>query len=347
LSDNKRTEIRKEEDKTAATRKEDHIDLAFKSSTSDLASDKRFYYEPVMEPHADQHGKMPRMLADKAMDFPIMVSSMTGGTERAKVINHNLARAVGEFRLAMGLGSCRQLLYEDRRMHEFDVRPHMGDQPLLINLGIAQIEELLDCGETDRVEDLRKRLDADGLIIHVNPLQEWMQPEGDRLKRSGLEIISAFLKDATYPVIVKEVGQGFGRSSIEALLKLPLEALDLAGYGGTNFSKLELLRSDSVRFESFKDVFRIGHDCQDMLEMIMDYFEEHANDINCRKLVFSGGVRSFLDGYYFIKKSPLPAIYAQASAFLKYAEDYEQLKRFLTLQTEGLKMAQSFLRIRD
>jgi len=347
LSDNKKSEIRKEEDKTAAIRKEDHIDLAFKSSMSDLASDKRFFYEPVLAPHADEHGKMTRMLADKAMDFPIMVSSMTGGTERAKTINHNLARAVGEFKLAMGLGSCRQLLYEDKRIHEFDVRPFMGDQPLWINLGVAQIEELQDCGETGRVEELRKKLDADGLIIHVNPLQEWMQPEGDRLKRSGLEIISTFLQDAHYPIIVKEVGQGFGKSSIEALLKLPLEALDLAGYGGTNFSKLELLRSDPVRYDSFKDVFRIGHDCEDMLEIISDYFETCSNEITCRKLIFSGGIKSFLDGYYFIRKSPLPAIYAQASAFLKYAEDYDQLKRFLILQTEGLKMAQSFLRIRE
>lgn len=339
--------MKKEEDGKAAGRKEDHIDLAFKSTMARVASDPRFYYEPVLAAHPRPEDKLSCLFGEKSMDFPIMVSSMTGGTEKARTINKNLAKAVGEFRLAMGLGSCRQLLYEDKRTDEFDVRRYMGDQPLWINLGIAQIEELLESGETDRVSELRKRLDADGLIIHVNPLQEWLQPEGDRLKKPALTIIKDFLPHTDYPIIVKEVGQGFGRESLEALLKLPLAALDLAGYGGTNFSKLELMRSDELRHDSFAPVFRIGHSCEEMIGWISDYYLNSESELRCARLIISGGISGFLDGYYFIRKSPLPALYAQASAFLKYAQDYEQLRRFVILQTEGLKMAHAFLRIKE
>ena len=123
------------------------------------------------------------------MNFPIMVSSMTGGTEKAKTINKNLAKVCGEFGLGMGLGSCRQLLYEDKRMHEFDIRQFMPNEPMLINLGIAQIEELLEKQETDRIGLLADRLQADGLIVHINPMQEWLQPEGDRIQHPPIETV--------------------------------------------------------------------------------------------------------------------------------------------------------------
>lgn len=205
----------KEEDAKASSRKEDHIDLAFTSAVDSSSYDNRFYYEPILSGHPKNDSDLSFSFLGKTMKFPLWVSSMTGGTEKANSINHNLAQMCGELGLGMGLGSCRQLLYEDKRLHEFDVRSKMKDQPLLINLGVAQIEELIRVDETSRIDQLMQSLKADGLIIHVNPLQEWLQPEGDRFKSSSLETIKQLLDKCNYPVVVKEVGQGFGKESIK------------------------------------------------------------------------------------------------------------------------------------
>lgn len=335
--------LNKEEDSKASSRKEDHIDLAFKSAVDAQSADPRFYYEPVLSGHP-VNMDMSFSFLGKTMQYPLWVSSMTGGTEKANAINHNLARMCGDLGLGMGLGSCRQLLYEDKRLHEFDIRREMKDQPMLINLGVAQVEELLRLKETDRIEQLIQNLKADGLIIHINPLQEWLQPEGDRFKASSLEIIENVLEIASYPIIVKEVGQGFGKESLKSLLKLPIEAIDLAGYGGTNFSKLELLRSDDVRFNSFNKVFNIGHTCAEMSTWINEYHASHPEDIKAKYIIFSGGIKNFLDGYYLMSHSRMPSFYAQASGFLKYALEYDQLIKHTRYQIEGLKMSKAFLR---
>jgi isopentenyl-diphosphate delta-isomerase len=118
----------------------------------------------------------------------------------------------------------------------------MGDQPLYINLGIAQIEQLLNNNDSVRIKELINKLDADGLIIHVNPMQEWLQPEGDRFRQSPIDTIKRVIDIADFKIIVKEVGQGMGPASLKSLLALPLEAIDFAANGGTNFALLEILR---------------------------------------------------------------------------------------------------------
>jgi len=347
LKEIKKQALKVESDSQAASRKEDHIDMAFKSVSFPEEVDKRFYYEPMLSGHERVDLDLSTSLAGKKLKYPIWVSSMTGGTEKAKQINFNLAKLCGEYGLGMGLGSCRQLLYEDRRTDEFDVRSLMPDAPLMVNLGIAQIEELLNKKETALIKTLIAKLSADGLIIHINPLQEWMQPEGDRIKNPPIDTVLELLSEADYPIIVKEVGQGFGAASIKALLSLPLEALDLAGFGGTNFSKLELLRSDELRYDSYKSILRIGHTCEEMIQHINSFKQTSPESIQCQKVIISGGMKGFLDGYYHMQKCTLPSIYAQASGFLKYALDYDQLKAYAELQIEGLQMAHALLRVRN
>jgi len=339
--------IKVEADNQASLRKNDHIELAFKSAVTAEKVDNRFYYEPILSAHPDKESTLDHEIAGRHMSYPLWVSSMTGGTEKASTINHNLAKVCGEFGLGMGLGSCRQLLYEDKRLSEFDLRQYMVDQPLFINLGIAQIEELLAQGEEDRINILLTKLQADGLIIHVNPMQEWLQPEGDRYQQSALETIIQLLDKVDYPVIVKEVGQGFGLKSLEELLKLPIEAIDLAGFGGTNFSMLELIRSDVVRHDSFKNVCQIGHTCEEMVNMINQLKSYNKINIQAKRIIISGGVKGFLDGYYLMQKCQMPSIYAQASGFLRYALDIDALRQYVTNQIEGLKMANAFLKIKS
>jgi len=333
-------------DVTAADRKKDHIELALRSRTGTSQIDDRFYYEPLFAGHPDTNGKFhPFTFLQKAMRLPIWVSSMTGGTEMAGIINKNLARACGEFGMGMGLGSCRQLLYNDEHLSDFAVRNLIGpDQPLYANLGIAQVEQLLADGKTSLIDELLTKLEADGLIIHINPLQEWFQPEGDLIKRPAIDTIKRMLDIATYPIIIKEVGQGMGRASLEALLTLPLEAVDFAAMGGTNFSKLELLRNSDKA--AFAQLALVGHSANEMVEMTNDILAS-SSEIKCRQIIISGGVSNFLDGYYLTQKINTAAIYGQASAFLEHARgSYEDLQRYIQGQAEGLAIADAFLKIK-
>jgi isopentenyl-diphosphate delta-isomerase len=337
-----------DDDPTAVSRKKDHIELAFKSRVESGELDSRFYYEPMLAPHPAKNSIASFSFLGKTLRAPMWVSSMTGGTALANIINHNLARVCAEFGLGMGLGSCRQLLYSDEYLPDFDVRDTIGaDLPLYANLGIAQIEQLFEKKEAARISILLQKLRADGLIVHVNPLQEAMQPEGDIFKQSPLETIQALLKIADFKVIVKEVGQGFGPESLRALMQLPIEAIEFAAAGGTNFAKLELLRNDPVRQMIFEKIAAVGHSAEEMLGFVNALKIDLGDRCQVKHLIISGGVRDFLDGYYLIAKSALPAVYGQASGFLKHARgEYAELRSFVETQVRGLELAQAFLRIK-
>jgi isopentenyl-diphosphate Delta-isomerase len=328
-------------------RKNDHIDLAFSSQADHLLTDKRFSYEPILGSYI--RGVIePFTFLGRTLRTPLWVSSMTGGAAQAKTINLNLARACKEFGMGMGLGSCRILLEDEKYFPDFDMRDVMGDDlPLYANIGIAQLEEMLASKTTDRIAGLVSRLRADGVIIHVNPVQEWLQSEGDLLKRPPLETIEEFLSLTSLKVIIKEVGQGMGPESIVRLLQLPVEAFELAAFGGTNFAKVELVRSSPYKKEFFEPISMIGHTAGEMLEIINKYAES-GNKSGCRQIIISGGIHSFLDGYYYMSKSILPAIYGQASGLLRYARgNYEDLQKFITGQINGLIFARAFLRVKN
>jgi len=327
-------------------RKKDHIELAFKSQTLSVERDPRFYYEPLLSAHPD--GTLdPLPFLGKTLRCPLWVSSMTGGTQLAGTINRNLARACREFGMGMGLGSCRSLLYSSEHLDDFKIREIIGDeQSLWANLGIAQIEKMLEDKEVARVEDLVHTLEADGLIIHVNPMQEWFQMEGDVLHRSPIESIGEFTEAFSLPLIVKEVGQGMGPESLRQLLQLPLQAIEFAAFGGTNFARVEMLRDESKDKDLFTPLSTVGEDAPAMLDYVNALVEKEKP--RCEEIIISGGVRSFMDGYYLMKKSRMPAIYGMASAFLKHArEGYEPLRAFVQGQVKGLAMAHAYLRIRE
>ncbi len=334
-------------DPTAAERKKDHIELAFQAQVASGALDGRFFYEPMLAPHPSAGSFPTTDFLGKKMRLPIWVSSMTGGTELARRINQNLAQAVGEFGLGMGLGSCRQLLFSDDFFGDFDVRNLLGDQPFFANLGVAQVEQLLEKNEIWRVEKMLEKLRADGLIIHVNPLQEAMQPEGDAFKWPPIETIRLFLAktQGKIAVIVKEVGQGFGPASLAELLKLPLAAIDFAAAGGTNFSKLELLRAEPERKNVFEKMTAVGHSALEMLAFLEAEKEKLGDHCLVKNVIVSGGVADFLDGFFYVKKAHIPAVYGQASKLLLHAQgDYEQLKKYIEAQKRGLELAEAFLR---
>ena len=331
-------------EKKTSDRKKEHIELALRSRLSEWENDRRFYYEPLLGRHPGEKDHVVDFFG-KTMRFPIWVSSMTGGTAEARKINERLAKACSEFGLGMGLGSCRPLLEDPKKyLGDFALRNIIGtDSPFYANIGVAQLEKALAHKDMARLEDMVSMLDADGLIIHVNPLQEWIQPEGDRFVNPPIESIEQLLALTKMNIIVKEVGQGMGPGSLRRLMTLPV-IIEFAAFGGTNFSLLEMSRrKDGADMVSLAN---IGHT---MEEMIL-YFNKHKTkmgDIACKGVILSGGVKDYLDGYYAVKKIKHPAVYGQASVLLKYArESYKSLRNFLHSQIEGYNMASELLKIR-
>ena len=331
---------------TISSRKLDHIQLAFESQLSD--ADHRFYYEPMLSAHPE-YSAIPKVdIAGTTMQVPLWISSMTGGAEKAGKINLLLAEVCKAYGLGMGLGSCRPVLETSEYSKDFEIRKYIGDQPLFANLGIAQIEELIANNQLQALVDMVHRLEANGLIIHVNPLQEWMQPEGDRFALSPIDTVKRVLDFVDFPIIVKEVGQGFGPKSLSALLQLPLAALDYGAFGGTNFSKLENLRRESVERTLLEPVQHVGHSAHEMTGWVDQIHASLGDKVLCDKIIVSGGVSTFLDGYYHLQKLSMPALYAQASPFLKYALEGEAaLHQFVEAQIKGLALSYTYLTLKE
>jgi isopentenyl-diphosphate delta-isomerase len=326
-------------------RKLEHIKLALDSQTKLAEQDRRFNYEPLLSAHPENLDLSVEFLG-KTMRTPIWVSSMTGGTGVSRNINGNIARACREFGMGMGLGSCRKILFDKTHWDDFNFRDEIGDeQPFWANLGISQVEELLAAKNIQAVVDLVGELRADGIIVHVNPLQEWFQPEGNRLKLSPLETIVQLLDQVKLKIIVKEVGQGFGPESLRQLLKLPLEAIEFGAYGGTNFSKLEMLRGNPQKLESSLPFAFVGQSASQMVDSVNQLLNKNMHPA-CRQLIISGGIQNALDGYYLTSKSHLPAVFGMASAVLKHAsESYESLAGFLENQVQILRLANAYFKI--
>ncbi|MFZ4713548.1 MAG: isopentenyl-diphosphate delta-isomerase [Bacteriovoracaceae bacterium] len=332
-------------------RKQDHIDLA---NLSQMVADKRdirFFYEPLLGKHPSENPVCPTKFLGFDLGAPIWVSSMTGGAHHAGKINKNLAQACKKFRLGMGLGSCRPLLTSDQFFDDFNLRPIIGDDlPLFANLGISQIEKMVLEKDLASINSLLERLKATGLVVHINPLQEWLQPEGDRLTQSPIETIRALLKELQAPLIVKEVGQGMGPSSLALLMRLPLAAIEFGSFGGTNFSKLELLRqsADSEKYKMRQEFSYLGHDCQEMVYFVNTILGYDANQAKCKEFILSGGIKSFLDGHFLMNKLVCPSVYGQAHKLLEVAKiSYDRLDAYLTEQIIGLNMAKEYLRSRS
>jgi isopentenyl-diphosphate delta-isomerase len=249
--------------------------------------------------------------------------------------------------MGMGLGSCRALLDSSASLPDFDMRDIIGDDlPLYANLGISQVEQLVENKQVNKIRILIDKLRADGLVVHVNPLQEFFQPGGDRIKLAPVVSIKRLLDEAGFPVIVKEVGQGMGPASLRELIRLPLAAIEFAAFGGTNFSKLEMLRNKEGTIDSFGPLACIGEPAGDMVTYVNKILTDEPG-INCRQIIISGGLKSFLDGFYFMKSLQTKSIFGQASGFLRHAkEGYDELHHYVSHQVKGLNLAKSYLTIK-
>lgn len=176
----------------------------------------------------------------KKLGAPILISSMTGGTEIAKQINQRLATIAQHYKLAMGVGSQRVAVENPQVADTFAMRAIAPDAVLFANLGAVQLNYRYGIDECLRVIE---QLEADALILHLNPLQECVQTKGDTNFRGLLEKIAGLCDKLSVPVIVKEVGNGISASIAQKLIAAGVAAIDVAGAGGTSWAKVESERA--------------------------------------------------------------------------------------------------------
>ncbi len=179
----------------------------------------------------------------KQLSAPILISSMTGGTEEAQHINYNLAAAAQAAGIAMGLGSQRAAIEDKSLARTFKVRHVAPDILLFANIGAIQLNYGYTVDQCQRAIDM---VEADALILHLNVLQEAVQPEGDSNFAGLLGKIEQVCKSLEVPVIVKEVGWGLSETAARQLYNAGVHILDVAGAGGTSWSEVEYHRAPTA-----------------------------------------------------------------------------------------------------
>ena len=236
-------------------RKADHVRIVAEDGTMDR---RKFYFDDIRLrhralPEIDLENIDPSTeFLGKKLSFPLLISSMTGGGDQLfRTINSNLAAAAEAEGVAMGVGSQRILFAEATSRSSFDLRSVAPTALLFSNLGAVQLNEGLTLQHAKAVVDILK---ADALCLHLNPLQEAVQPGGDTDFSNLGKKIEEMVQGLDVPVIIKEVGAGISRPDAELLMGSGVKIIDIAGAGGTSWSRIEAARCDDPSLgELFQD----------------------------------------------------------------------------------------------
>lgn len=227
------------------SRKSDHIRINLeedvRSGLTTGLEHYRFVHQPV--PELDLNDiDLGLTVFGKRLNSPLLISSMTGGTAEAADINRTLAAAAQETGIAMGLGSQRAAIEHPQLAATFQVRQVAPDILLFANLGAVQLNYGYGLEQSQRAVDM---IEADGLILHFNALQEAVQPEGDTNFAGLIDKIESVCRALPVPVIAKEVGWGFSREAARQLADAGVAAIDVAGAGGTSWTQVEMHRAQT------------------------------------------------------------------------------------------------------
>ena len=268
-------------------------------------------------------------LLNKTLSAPILISSMTGGTDTARRINRNLAQAAQEEGIAMGLGSQRAMLEEPALAASYQVRELAPDILLFANMGVVQLNYGYDGDDFLRVAEA---IDADALILHCNALQEAVQAEGDTDFRGLLAKIAHLCHHSPIPIIAKEVGWGFSERTCRALAEAGVAAIDVAGAGGTSWSEVEYHRAPN---EFHAKLARCFSDWGIPTAVALGYARAGAPSL---PIIASGGLR---DGVEMAKCIALGAsLCGFASPFLRAADTSSTaVQNLITLLRRQLQVA--------
>ena len=272
------------------TRKADHLricleeDVQFRRLTNGLEK-YRFTHACLPEINLDRVDLTTTFLGKK-LAAPLLISSMTGGTERAKLINYRLAEAAQTYNLAMGVGSQRIAVENPDVAHTFAIRNIAPDALLFANLGAVQLNYTYGLEQCLKVVEI---LEADALILHLNPLQECIQPKGDTNFNGLLDKIHILCEKMSVPVIAKEVGNGISVAMAEKLIAAGVKAIDVAGAGGTSWAKVEGERAETNLQR------RLGNTFADWGIPTAECIVQIRNRYRDIPLIASGGLRNGLE----------------------------------------------------
>lgn len=218
----------------------------------------------------------------KPLAAPLLVSCMTGGTGSASAINRNLAEGAERAGVALGVGSQRKAIEDPATAATFDVRQQAPTVPLLANLGAVQLNYGFGLEECRRAVEM---VGADALALHLNPLQEALQPEGQCNFSDLLPRIGELVEGLGVPVVVKEIGCGISGATARKLATVGVKIIDSAGLGGTSWARIEASRADDLELgELFA---HWGVPTPDSIRQLAA--------IDGLTVIGSGGVRSGLD----------------------------------------------------
>jgi len=247
-----------EQQAVTAKRKGEHIRICLQEEVNSVGIETgleriRFRHNALPE-LSFHHIKLDTEWLGRALKAPLLVSSMTGGTDEAGAINRRLAIAAEERGWAIGLGSMRAAIEDSALANSFYIRKEAPSIPIIANIGAVQLNYGFSVDDCRRVVELA---DADALVLHLNSMQEVFQPEGDTDFSGLLLRIEEVCKSLPVPVGVKEVGWGIDGAVSAKLTNVGISFIDAAGAGGTSWSQVEKYRrSDFIRkqaAEAFAD----------------------------------------------------------------------------------------------
>lgn len=223
-------------------RKAEHLEVAQLASSQSLSA--RLWDHVRFEPNALPELDLAAIdssveFLDRVISCPLLISSMSGGIENADRMNIHLAEAAAETNVALALGSMRISLEQGNANSSFNLRRYLKSQPLIANIGGAQI---IGSRGLDTAMRCVEVAEADGLFVHLNPLQEALQVGGDTNWIGVCDSLERLAADLPVPLLVKEVGHGLGVTTAKRLADLGVKWLDVAGSGGTSWAQIEHAR---------------------------------------------------------------------------------------------------------
>ncbi len=321
--------------KTSITkRKKDHLKFAL-SDTAQVGNtgfdNYRFVHNAAPEVDFEKIDTTTTFLGKK-VNYPFFISCMTAGVERGQDINRNLAKAAQKFNIAMGVGSQRIAIEHSEYVKLFKVRKYAPAIPLIANVGLVQLNYGFGLAEFQKIVDM---IEADVLAVHLNPIQEVIQPEGDRNFENLLPKLEKIIKKLSVPIIIKEVGFGLSYEVVKRFYDIGVNIFDTAGWGGTNWAVVEGLRgkADKQLGELFSNW---GIPTTESIRMCNEFKSKLSTSHRSQVTVLgSGGIRTGIDIAKAIRLGSdlvgLAAPFAQAA--LKSSGEVEKLIERLALET--------------
>lgn len=339
-----------------STRKKDHIDLTL-SETSQYKRTTGF------EMYQLKHNALPECglddisfkshLLGREFDFPLFISSMTGGHGEATTLNADIATFCEKFDIPFGVGSQRAMLEDSTHENSFTiVRDKAPNAFIAANIGGAQ---LIGGMPTYGLKTMINSIKANAIIVHLNPLQELIQPEGDVQFSGILKGIEQLVKNSSVPIIVKETGAGIDSKVAKRLLNAGVKVIDIAGVGGTSWSRVEAARIPSKWDVNLDNTLTYQYE-QEMHERFNEwgnstvYCLESLQELAWERkfeIIASGGIRNAQD---MIKARCLGAHFvavAQPIVRVLKEEGIDGLEKWFSLWRKEAKMVMTLLGVHE